>query len=184
MALGIPRPAAVPALGGMMRKGQPGHFIALTEDGRIDATCNGKFAEILEKRMAIQVSNAMESPVDGSRPPAPAAGLKSVDPYDLTVVMAAGDGMPPVSPADKEEWARWRMSYDVVLDATPFRITGTMLLFPSIDPMSLKERGTELFVPVFNPTVQVNGVPVRDVPKDVVLVNRSHLRRVNANLSR
>ncbi len=184
MALGISRPAAAPVLGGMMRKGHPGHFVALTEDGRIDAVCNGKFGDLLEKRMAIQVQNAQEGPADGSRPPAPAAGLKSVDPYDLTVVMAAADGESPVSAADREAWSRFRMSYDVTLEATPFRITGMMLLLPSVDPMNLMERGTELFMPVFNPTVQIGAVPVRDVPHDVVLVNRSHLRRVNANMRR
>ncbi len=182
MALGILKPAAPPALGGFLKKGHPGHFVALTEDGRIDAVCSGKFAEMLEKRMAIQVQNAMEGPADGSRPPTPAAGLKSVDPYDLTVVMAAPDGEPAVSQTDKEAWTRFRISYDAVLDASPFRITGMLLLLPSVDPLTLTERGTELFIPVFAPMVQLGASPVRDVPRDVILVNRSHLRRVNANL--
>lgn len=184
MALGILKPSAPPALGGLLKKGHPGHFIALTEDGRIDAVCNGKFADLLEKRMAIQVQSPLEGPADGSRPPAPAPGLRSVDPYDLTIVMAAPDGEPPVNQADREAWSKFRMSFDAVLEATPFRVTGILLLLPSIDPSMLMERGTELFIPVFQPIVQMGAVPVRDVPRDVILVNRSHLRRVNANLRR
>ncbi len=186
MALGILKPAAAPgALGQMMRRGNPGHFVALTEDGRIDATINNaKFADALEKRMSMAVSNTMEGPADGSRPPVASPGFKSVDPYDLTIVMAAPDGVAPINEADREAWSKFRLTYDAVMEATPFRITGVLLLLPSIDPSMLMERGTELFLPVFQPIIQMGAVPVRDVPRDVVLVNRSHLRRVNANLRR
>ena len=76
------------------------------------------------------------------------------------------------------------MAYDVTLTATPFTITGVLLLLPSQDPLSLTERGTELFLPVFVPQVQVNGVTLKDTPRDALLVNRSHLRRVNATMRR
>ncbi|MFI5258343.1 MAG: hypothetical protein ACHQ01_01855 [Candidatus Limnocylindrales bacterium] len=166
---------------------KPGHFVALTEDGRIDAVLaqNGlKLADALEKRAAINVNNAQRGPCDGSAPLAPAAGTRNVDPYDITIAMPAEDGEPCVSDVDRDAWSKFRFAYDVTLEAAPFKVTGVLLLLPSQDPMSLTERGTELFLPVFVPTVQVNGVTLTDTPRDAVLLNRSHLRRVNATLRR
>jgi hypothetical protein len=172
--------------GVVVTRRKPGHFIALTEDGRIDAVLaqNVKLADALEKRAAINVNNAMQGPNDGSAPNVPAGGVKSVDPYDITIAMPAEDGEPVVSDADRDAWAKFRMAYDVTLEATPFKITGVLLLLPSQDPLSLTERGTELFLPVFVPQVQVGGVTLKDTPRDALLVNRSHLRRVNANMRR
>ena len=70
------------------------------------------------------------------------------------------------------------------LTATPFTVAGVLLLLPSQDPLSLTERGTELFLPVFSPTVQIGGATLKDTPRDALLVNRSHLRRVNATMRR
>jgi len=44
------------------------------------------------------------------------------------------------------------------------------MLLPSQDPMSLTERGTELFLPVFGPTVEVGNTILRDTPRDAILV--------------
>jgi hypothetical protein len=172
-------------LGILVTRKKPGHFIALTEDGRIDAVMvqNVKLADALEKRSAINVNTAQQGPNDGSSL-APANGVRSVDPYDVTIAMPAGDGEPAVSDADKEAWGRWRVSYEVTIEAPPFKITGTLLLLPSQDPTSLTERGTELFLPVFAPTVQANGVTLKDTPRDAVLVNRSHIKKVNAMMRR
>ena len=185
MAVGIFNPA-LGTTGIVVTRKKPGHFIALTEDGRIDAVLaqGGKLADALEKRAAINVNNAMQGPNDGSVPLAPAGGVKNVDPYDITIAMPAEDGEPVVSDADRDAWSKFRMAYDVTLTATPFTITGVLLLLPSQDPMSLTERGTELFLPVFVPSVQINGVTLRDTPRDALLVNRSHLRRVNATMRR
>jgi hypothetical protein len=185
MAVGTFNPSSG-TTGIVVTRRKPGHFVALTEDGRIDAVLaqNIKLADALEKRAAINVNNAQQGPNDGSAPLAPAGGVKSVDPYDITIAMPAEDGEPVVSDADRDAWAKFRMAYDVTLEATPFKITGVLLLLPSQDPLSLTERGTELFLPVFVPQVQVNGVTIRDTPRDAILVNRSHLRRVNANMRR
>ena len=86
---------------------RPGHFVALSEDGRIDATLsqNGlKLADALEKRAAIPVDNAQQGANDLSTPLGPAGGVKSIDPYDVTIVMPALDGEPVVSDADREVW--------------------------------------------------------------------------------
>jgi hypothetical protein len=186
MAVGTFNPSSG-ATGIVVTRRKPGHFVALTEDGRIDAVLaqgGVKLADALEKRAAINVSNAMQGPNDGSAPLAPAAGVRSVDPYDITIAMPAEDGEPVVSDADRDAWVKFRVAYDVTLEATPFKVTGVLLLLPSQDPLSLTERGTELFLPVFAPTVQVGGAALKDTPRDAVLVNRSHLRRVTANMRR
>jgi hypothetical protein len=186
MAVGTFNPSSG-TTGIVVTRKKPGHFVALTEDGRIDAVLaqgGVKLADALEKRAAINVNNAQQGPCDGSAPLAPAGGVKNVDPYDITIAMPAEDGEPVVSDADRDAWSKFRMAYDVTLTATPFTITGVLLLLPSQDPMSLTERGTELFLPVFVPTVQINGVTLKDTPRDALLVNRSHLRRVNATMRR
>jgi hypothetical protein len=186
MAVGAFSPGAG-STGFIATRKRPGHFVALTEDGRIDAQLsqNGvKLADALEKRAAIAVNNAQQGANDLSRPLAPAGGVKSVDPYDVTIVMPAEDGEPVVSDADREAWSKFRVAYDVTLEAAPFKVSGILLLLPSTDPFALTERGTELFLPVFSPVVSAGGVPIRDVPRDAVLINRSHLRRVNATMRR
>jgi hypothetical protein len=185
MAVGTFNPASGTS-GIVVTRKKPGHFVALTEDGRIDAVLaqgGVKLADALEKRAAINVNNAQQGPNEGGSL-APAGGVKNVDPYDITIAMPAEDGEPVVSDADRDAWSKFRMAYDVTLTATPFTITGVLLLLPSQDPLSLTERGTELFLPVFVPTVQVNGVTLKDTPRDALLVNRSHLRRVNATMRR
>ena len=186
MAVGAFNPGAGGS-GFIATRRRPGHFVALSEDGRIDATLsqNGiKLADALEKRAAIPVNNAQQGANDLSTPLGPAGGVKSIDPYDVTIVMPALDGEPVVSDADREVWSRFRVAYDVTLEAAPFKVSGVLLLLPSADPYSLTERGTELFLPVFAPVVSVGGVAVRDVPGDAVLMNRSHVRRVNATMRR
>jgi hypothetical protein len=46
----------------------------------------------------------------------------------------------------------------------------------------LTERGSELFLAVFNPTVEFLGTTLTDIPRDSILVNRSHIRRVKATM--
>ena len=166
---------------------RPGHFVVLTDDGRIDAVLaqgGVKLADALEKRAPINVGNAQQGPNDLSEPLAPSYNIKSVDPYDVTIAMPASDGEPVVSEADRDAWGRFRVAYDVTLETTAFTVSGVLLLLPSQDPVSLTERGTELFLAVFSPTVLVGGTPLGDTPRDAVLVNRSHLRRVTAGMRR
>jgi len=179
MAVGTFNPAMGTA-GIIVTRKKPGHFVALTEDGRIDAVLakgGVKLADALEKRAAIDVSSPQQGKNEGG--PLSPASLKNVDPYDITIAMPAEDGEPVVSDADRDAWSKFRVAYDVTLTATPFTVSGVLLLLPSQDPLSLTERGTELFLPV-----SVNGVTLRDTPRDVLLVNRSHIRRVNANMRR
>lgn len=171
---------SIPGVFGIaVTKKRPGHFVALTEDGRVDAVLNqgGKLAEILERRAAISVRDTARGPADGSF--MKLTNLKTLDPYDVAVAMPAADGEPVVSDADRDAWSRWRVSYPVILQVGSFEISGTLMLLPSQDLSTLMERGTELFLPVLKPTVLVNGLVVKDVPRDAVLVNRSHISRVS-----
>jgi hypothetical protein len=186
MAVGTSNPGSG-VTGIVVTRKKPGHFVALAEDGRTDATLaqgGVKLADALERRAAINVNNVQQGPADGSGPLLPKPGVKNVDPYDITIAMPAEDGEPVVTDAEREAWSKFRMAYDVTLTATPFTVTGILMLMPSQDPMSLTERGTELFLPVFSPTVQVGGVTLKDTPRDALLINRSHLRRVSAAMRR
>ncbi len=186
MAVGTFDPASG-TTGIVVTRRRPGHFVVLTEDGRIDAVLSQggvKLASALERRAPIVVNNAQVGPNDLSVPLEPANNIRSVDPYDVTIAMPAEDGEPVVTDADRDAWDKFRVAYDVTLDATPFRVSGVLLLFPSQDPMSLTERGTELFLPVFSPTVEVGSTTLRDTPRDAILVNRSHIRRVSAAMQR
>lgn len=108
-----------PGVGGagfIATRRRPGHFVALSEDGRIDAilTQGGvKLADALEKRAAIPVGNAQQGSNDLSAPLVPAGGVRSIDPYDVTIVMPAEDGEPVVSDADHEAWTKFRVSYEI-----------------------------------------------------------------------
>jgi hypothetical protein len=186
MAVGAFNPGAGGS-GFIATRRRPGHFVALSEDGRIDAMLSQggvKLADALEKRTAIPVNSAQQGANDLSTPLSPAGSVKNIDPYDVTIVMPAEDGEPVVSDADREAWSKFRVAYDVTLEAAPFKVSGILLLLPSTDPFSLTERGTELFLPVFSPVVSVGGAPIRDVPRDAILMNRSHLRWVNASMRR
>jgi hypothetical protein len=160
----------------------PGHFVALTSDSRIEAVlAQGrlKLADALARRAAINVNNVLLGPNDGSGPLTPAPSIKSVDPRAVIIAMPAEDGDPVVSAADREAWHEWRVTYEVTLEATPFKVAGILLLLPSQDPFLVTEQGTELFLPVFSPTVEIGEVTLTDVRRDAILVSRSHVRRVS-----
>jgi len=125
----------------------------------------------------------MKGSSDGTAPQAPVS-MKNVDPYDIAIAMPAPDGEPAVGDDDRAVWGKFRIAYDVTLEAPPYKVTGVLLLLPSQDPLSLRERGTDLFLAVFGPTIQVGFATLKDVPGDAILVNRSHLKKVNATVRR
>lgn len=165
----------------------PGRFVALTEDRRIEAVLaqgGVRLADALQRRAAINVTNVFQGAIDGSGPLTPAPNIKSVDPSAVIIAMPVEDGDPVVSAAEREAWHKWRITYEVTLETTPFKVAGIVLLLPSQDPFLLTEQGTELFLPVFAPTVEVGEVTLTDVRHDAILVNRSHLRRVSTAMLR
>jgi hypothetical protein len=183
MTVGISHPARLMTTGIVVTRKRPGHFVALTQEGRIDAMLGVKdlkLAQVLERRAPITLKETMEGPWDLSRPLVLARGVKNLDPYDVSIVMPASDGEPVVSEADQEAWLKFRVAYDVTIEVPPFKVSGVLLLMSSQDPLELTERGSELFLPVFAPVVQLDGLAIKDTPRDAVLVNRSHMRRVAA----
>jgi hypothetical protein len=172
------------AAGIVVTRRKPGHFVALTKDGRIDAYLaqgGAKLPDALERRSSIIVNNVSKGSNDGTTPLLPNLGIKSIDPYEIAIAMPAADGESVVSEAERNAWHMYRIAYNVTLTVTPFTVTGIVLLMASQDPTGLTERGSELFVAVFAPTVEIGGVTLADTPTDTILVNRAHIRGVKAS---
>jgi hypothetical protein len=155
-------------------------FDGLTEDWRLIGfmEIDGRLSDALNRRESISITDVSWAPVDGSSGFEPAPGLHRLDPYDLVVVLAGERTLPPLSDAEKAAHRIHKVQYDVALDAPPFRIVGTVFLFPGSEPERLLDRSSELFVPVTDAVAFHAGMPIGDPGIDVVLVNRSSIRGV------
>ena len=73
-------------------------FDGLTEEWRIvgEMDIDGRLSDALNKRDAITISKVRWAPIDGSESMAEAPGLKTVDPYDLIIVLAGEATLPPL----------------------------------------------------------------------------------------
>jgi hypothetical protein len=120
----------------------------------------------------------MWGPPDGSAPMEPAPGLRSVDPYDLILVTSGEDSLPPLTDTERTALKVHKVAYDVALEAPPFRVTGTVLLHPGMEPDRLLDRATEMFVAVTDAQAYLGEQPVGDPDVETVLVNRFYLRGV------
>jgi hypothetical protein len=155
-------------------------FDALTEEWRLSGTMTvtGRLSDVLNKREPIPISGVKWAPLDGSAEPSDAPGLRSVDPYDLIVVIAGESTMPPLTEAEKAAHKVHKITYDVALEAPPFRIVGTVQLYPGSEPERLLDRGTEMFVAVVDAIAYHEDRPVTGEEGATVLVNRFYLRGV------
>jgi hypothetical protein len=155
-------------------------FDGLTEEWRLVGRMNidGRLLDALNKREAIEIHDVTWAPVDGSARLEPAPGLKSVDPYDLIVVLAGPDSMPELSEEEKLAHRVHKVAYDVALEAPPFRVTGTVLLHPGMEPDRLLDRATEMFVAVIDAQAFLGEERVGPDDVDTVLLNRFYLRGV------
>jgi hypothetical protein len=155
-------------------------FTALTEDwrlrGRMDIT--GRLSDALNKREAIAITDVSWGAPD-SETLDPAPGLRSVDPYDLILVTAGEDSLPPLTDTERAALKVHKVAYDVALEVPPFRVIGTVYLHPGSEPDGLLARSTEMFVPVSEATAKLGEVEVTDPEVEVILVNRFYLRGVN-----
>ena len=155
-------------------------FTALTEDWRLSGRMqiSGRLSDALNKREAISIAD-----VDWGAPDSdalePAPGLKSVDPYDLILVTAGDESLPPLTDAERVALKVHKVPYDVALELPPFRVIGTVYLHPGSEPDRLMERSTEMFVPVVEATARLGEKVVTDPDIDVILVNRFYLRGVS-----
>jgi hypothetical protein len=155
-------------------------FDGVTEEwrlvGRMDV--EGRLSDALNKRESIAIHDVQWAPIDGSAPLVEASGLKSVDPYDLILVLAGEGSMPELTDLERAAHRVHKVSYDVALEAPPFRIVGTVYLHPGSEPDRLLDRSTEMFVPVVDAVATFGDVRVGDPDVDTVLVNRFYLRGV------
>ena len=184
---GITRSAGVSATAGAVDsstlragtvRGVP--FIAITEDWRLRGRMmiSGRLTDALNKREALAISDVTWGPPDGSAPLEPAPGLKSVDPYDLIMVTAGEDSLPPLTETERAALKVHKVEYDVALELPPFRVIGTIYLHPGSEPDRLLDRSSEMFVPVTDATARLGEVEVSDPEVEVILVNRFYLRGV------
>jgi len=155
-------------------------FEGLTEEWRLVGrmTITGRLSDALNKREAIPLSEVEWAPIDGSAPFEPAPGLKTVDPYDLIVVLAGEATQPAMTESEKAAHKVHKIAYDVALEAPPFSIAGTVFLYPGSEPERLLERSTEMFVAVVEAVAYLGEQPVTGTQRDTLLVNRFYLRGV------
>ena len=154
-------------------------FDGLTEEWRIVGVMEvrGRLSDTLNKREPVTIDDVRWAPIDGSSELAPAPGLKTVDPYDLIIVMAGEDTLPPLSDAERAANKVHKVAYDVALEVPPYRVIGTVYLYPGSEPGRLLDRSNEMFVPVVDATA-THGDQMIGQGLEAVLVNRFYLRGV------
>lgn len=155
-------------------------FHGFTEDWRLDGTMelSGRLLDTLNHRDAIPISDVRWAPLDGSAELEPAPGIESMDPYDLIVVLAGADTLSARTDEERAAHRIHKVTFDVALDAPPFRVIGTVRVSPGAVPASLLERGSQMFAAVTDPIVQVGDVVLDLDGAEAVLVNRFYLRDV------
>ena len=142
---------------------------------------SGRLSDALNKREAVTIADVQWAPVDGSERAGARAGLKAVDPYDLIIVMAGEATLPPLTDAERTAHKVHKVAYDVALEVPPFRVIGTVFLYPGSEPERLLDRATEMFVPVVDATAYLDGQTLgrgdRRDPRQPVLPARGRADR-------
>ncbi len=138
----------------------------------------GRLSDALNKREPIAISDVQWGPIDGSSALSDAPGLKSIDPYDLIIVIAGQGSLPEMTDAEKNAHKIHKVSYDLSLEAPPFRVIGTVFLFPGSEPARLLDRSSEMFLPVVDARASLGGVDIETNGVNDILINRFYLRGV------
>jgi hypothetical protein len=173
-ATGVASTVPAPAAGGIS-------FDGLTEEWRLVGRMlvDGRLSDTLNRREPIAIADVQWAPMDGSVPLAPAPGLKTVDPYDLVLVLAGDDSLPAMSDSERSAHRIHKVSYEVALEVPPYRVVGTVQLYPGYEPGRLLDRSHEMFLPVLDATATMGGVTVSPPGAPIILVNRAYLRGVD-----
>jgi hypothetical protein len=155
-------------------------FDGLTEEWRLVGrmVIGGRLSDALNKREPIEIADVRWAPVDGSQPFATAPGLQSVDPYDLVLVFAGDDSLPEMNDAERTAHKVHKVSYEVALEVPPYRVVGTVFLYPGSEPDSLLNRSSEMFVPIVDAVATMGDRTVGSDVASAILVNRQYLRGV------
>lgn len=156
-------------------------FEGMTEDWRLMGRMlvEGRLSDALNKREPIALADIQWAPMDGSEPLSPVPGLKSVDPYDLVLVIAGEDSLPAMTEQERSAHRIHKVTYEVALEIPPYRVVGTVQLYPGYEPARLMERSNDMFVPVLGATATMAGTTVSKPETDVILINRAYLRGVD-----
>lgn len=155
-------------------------FDGLTEEWRLVGAMqlDGRLSDVLNRRETIPISDVSWAPIDGSEPFTAAPGLKAIDPYDLIVVLAGETTLPVMNDEEKAAHRIHKISYDLALEVPPFKVVGTVFLFPGSEPERLLDRATEMFVPVTDAVAYLGDQRIGGTEIDTFLVNRRYLRGV------
>jgi hypothetical protein len=155
-------------------------FEGLTEDWRLVGrmTIEGRLSDVLNKRDPIPIDDVMWAPADSSDALAPAPGLRSIDPYDLVIVLTGNDAQPGRSADESSAHRVHKISYEVALEAPPYRVVGTVYLYPGSEPDSLLQRSSDMFAAVVDATASIGARQIGTGQYDTILVNRQYLRGV------
>ncbi len=155
-------------------------FAALTEEWRLRGLMRikGRLSDALNRREAIAITDVSWGPPEAGVTLDAAPGLKSVDPYDLILVTAGEDSLPPLSETERVALKVHKVAYHVILEVPPFRVTGTVYMHPGSEPERLLDRSTEMFVSIVDATASLGDAAITDEGEDIILVNRFYLRGV------
>ncbi len=155
-------------------------FDGMTEDWRLVGRMmiDGRLSDALNKREPIDIEDVTWAPADGTQAMAPAPGLKSVDPYDLVLVLTGDDSLPEANADERSAHKVHKVSYEVALEAPPYRVIGTVYLYPGSEPDSLLQRSSDMFVPIVDATALLGQTQIGTATYPTVLVNRQYLRGV------
>jgi hypothetical protein len=155
-------------------------FDGLTEEWRIVGAIEGtgRLSDVLNRREPLTIRDVRWAPLDDPTALAPAPGLRTIDPYDLIVVLASEDSLPAVTEQERDAHRVHTISYDVALERPPFRVIGTVYLYPGSEPATLLQRATERFVPVVDASAMLGPTVLSEPGIEAILVNRFYLRGV------
>jgi hypothetical protein len=170
--------AAPAAVVGAAEEGIP--FDGFTEDWHLVGRMlvKSRLSDALNKRDPLDILDVRWAPIDGSAPLVPAPGLKNVDPYDLILVLTGDDSLPESGDDERAAHRVHKVSYEVALEVPPYRVIGTVLLYPGSEPDSLLNRSSEMFIPIVEATALLGDKPLGDDATKAILVNRAYLRGV------
>ncbi len=174
-------PSGAPGAGaeGGERRGRPIPLDAYTEEWHLTGTMwiEGRLSDALNRREAIALDEVMWSPADGTGAPEPAPGIRTVDPYDLILVLSGPESIPNLSDEQRAAFKVRKVPFDIAVEAPPFRIVGTVYLNPGTEPERLMERASDMFV-VVTDAVALAGDHEIAADLDAIMINRFYLRGV------
>lgn len=160
--------------------GRKVRFDGLSEEWRLVGymQITGRLSDALNRREPVELSDMRWASVVDGGPLEEAPGLRTIDPYDLIMVLAGEDSLPPLSDDERAALRLHKVPYDVALQLPPYRVAGRVFLFPGTEPNTLLERATDMFMPVTDAVATLEGRRVNDPAIDTILVNRFYLRGV------